>query len=374
MKKIIYFVILLIIGCSNKTVINKQNDFKKENYNKIKEILVKKPNVIPTKNSPKVNELVQKGITLHDAKKYNEAILMYDMAIKENPKNPWAYYEKSYSLMYLQEYELSLNVALKSAQFNSSMLFSTYIQLGSLLDILKYYEESETVFEKALDIDSTDHLVYYNLGITKANLNKYFESIDCFKKAITLNSIHRSSHIALGTMYMNDEYIIPAILVFCRFLSLEHSSERAKNVIADLKNLLKIGVKKRNNNIIDVLIPGEGKEYDGNFMSVQIYLSLLNANLINLNNIEKSPMETIEERISGICRIMDELSEKNEYKGFVWEYYAPYFIEMQKKKLVRPFIYYIFQNSDDAEIKEWINKHESRINEFINWDNSYQFN
>lgn len=45
------------------------------------------------------NAAIERGVALHDAKKYPEAIAVYEAVLKENPRNAWALYEKSFALL-----------------------------------------------------------------------------------------------------------------------------------------------------------------------------------------------------------------------------------------------------------------------------------
>lgn len=356
MKKIMFLFFLVFMGCSNR-------------------ITIKEPFITPTQNSQEIDELIEIGITLHDAGKYEEAIEKYDEAIKQNPNNPMAYYEKSYSLMHLQRNKESLNAALKASEFNSGLLYSTYIQLGNCLDISKYHKESELVYEKAFAIDSSSHLLYYNMGITKANLEKFDESRDCFKKGMIINPLHTSSHFALGNMYMYDENVIPAILAYSRFLSLEQTSQRSGMVLMNIQDLLNNGYQQKSENEFNIFVPSDPKEYDGNFLPVFLQLAAINTiQKTDSTKKELRPIELLIDKYSNIFQIMLELKENQDFEGFVWEYYAPYFIEMQKKDLVEPFVYYIFQIADDPEIQSWIQNNKDKINKFINWNNSFNFN
>ena len=117
----------------------------------------------------------------------------------------------------------------------------------------------------------------------------------------------------------------------------------------------------------------EGPDFDGDFSAINLMLSLSGATRHLDDNKDKHPVELIYEDLDAIFSFMDDVGSGEEHKGFAWEYYAPYFGEMYSNEIVRPFVYFIFQLSDDPEIQSWLAEHEQEVNEFLVWSSGFEF-
>ncbi|MFH1213229.1 MAG: tetratricopeptide repeat protein [Candidatus Neomarinimicrobiota bacterium] len=356
MRKILLFLLLLFWGCSSRV------------------FTIRDAVIQPKENSTETKQLIEEGIRLHDAGDYKAAIQKYDNAIRLNPDNPEAYYEKSYSYMQMRKYNNGLNAALKAAEFNSDLLFLTYIQIGSCLDYLKRRKEALAAYQKAIDINPAHHLVYYNMAIVYLNLDEKMKALDCLKHAVTLNPKHASSHYMMGIIYQNDNYRIPALLAYCRFLALEPSSSRTGQALNAMQNTLNSGVQKKDSKNINIFISPDSKSYDGNFASAEIMLSFLSAaQIAEEDSVKQEPIEILVDELSSLFQMLQVTSEKEAQTGFVWQYYAPYFIELERQELVKPYVYYICQMADDPKIQEWIKTNGAEIERYKLWSDFYEF-
>ncbi|MCK4578443.1 MAG: tetratricopeptide repeat protein [Candidatus Marinimicrobia bacterium] len=328
-------------------------------------------------NQSEVTQLIEEGIKLHEEGDYLKAVLKYQEAIRKNPENPLAYYEMSFSYFLAGKYDESLNAALKSTEFESSLLLLSYIQIGSNIDMLGKPKAALTAYQKALGIDSTYYLVHYNIAITYSNMSKYDESREYLYKAIHYNSRHASSHLALGNIYMEDNYRVPAILAYCQFLAIENNTTRTEDVLAKLQNLLQIGVSKTSETEIEVSIGSSKSNYEGDFSAADFFLSLNAAALTQVSDainepMKMKPIEIIVSEIEGLAQILDELYMKIDDKRFAWKYYAPFLIELGQRQLIESFVYFSFQIVNEPTIQGWLQNNPEKIEELQKWIDAYQ--
>ena len=103
-------------------------------------------------NSSSISELIQKGNTMLNSSKYEEALVTFDQALKIDSRSVDA-----------------LN--------GKALIFN---QLGK-------YEEAISWFDKALSIDPNFVNALNNKGVTLANLGKYEEAITWFDKALSID-------------------------------------------------------------------------------------------------------------------------------------------------------------------------------------------
>ena len=58
---------------------------------------------------------------------------------------------------------------------------------------------------------------------------------------------------------------------------------------------------------------------------------------------------------------------------FTWKYYAPYFVELKKQGHTEAFVYYINQQSTLAGVDQWLEQHQNKVTDFLNWSKGYQW-
>lgn len=66
-------------------------------------------------------------------------------------------------------------------------------------------------------------------------------------------------------------------------------------------------------------------------------------------------------------------AEPDKHPGFSWEYYVPYFVEMNKKGFVPAFAYlsHASQADTDPDVKQWLASHATEVQVFEEWSRNY---
>ena len=152
---------------------------------------IEKPKKFPAPATDSQQKLINDGIALHDAKKYDEAIALYDKVLAENPDSTMALYEKALSLYTKGDKTKAVETAYLGTKYISDQLALFYGTIANALDdsgkadeAIKIYRQAEDMLKG--DIGVKHHLasVYYNLGITYFRQRKYTESRSELKKAV----------------------------------------------------------------------------------------------------------------------------------------------------------------------------------------------
>ena len=115
----------------------------------------------------------------------------------------------------------------------------------------------------------------------------------------------------------------------------------------------------------------DGKPKENNFRMVDLMLTLTAG--LNLGQADKKASD-IEKFISNFEMICTSLMQnKKENSGFYWEFYAPYFIEMKDKDLVKTFGYIVHSESGDKSATKWLKSHKTEVDEFYEWSVLYKW-
>jgi len=127
-----------------------------------------------------------KGNTLYNLKKYEEALLAYDKAIELDPNDAKAWNNKGYILYNLKKYEEALQAYGKAIELDPKEAIA-WSNKGNTLYNLKKYEEALQAYDKAIELDPKYAKAWNNKGYILYNLKKYEEALQAYGKAIELD-------------------------------------------------------------------------------------------------------------------------------------------------------------------------------------------
>lgn len=327
-------------------------------------------------NKADAEKLVDEGIELHDKGDYNGAIGKYSKALEIDKDNLLALSETALSLNTFGKYDEAIKVSKQaiSAHPNED-LSNVYVTYANSLDYLKKTDEALKIYDEGIQKFPGYYQLYFNKGICYANSSTPNEAIGYFQKALLVNPNHPGSLNAIGVMEMSSNRI-PAILAFSRFLVVEPQTSRSKKNLASLQNLLMQGVKKADDGITininsNVLSDSKGKKNENDFSQTDLILSMASGLEFDDKNINKTQIEKFIEKFETICSSLDETKKGN--SGFYWENFAPYFIEMKKKKMTESFAYIAFASSEDEDVSKWLKANQTELEKFYTWSTGYNW-
>ena len=142
----------------------------------------------PTPQKTKI-KWIEEGNALRDLKRYEEALIAYEQAIRLDPNYASPYYNKGIALSGLKRYEEALIVYEHAIQLNPKFA-NAYTCKGVALLNLKRYEEALVAYEQAIQLDPNHAVTYYNKGVTLKELKRNNEAQSAFLKASQLGFLN----------------------------------------------------------------------------------------------------------------------------------------------------------------------------------------
>ncbi len=143
-----------------------------------------------------------KGIALSNLQRYEEALVAYEQAIRLNPNLALAYRSKGLALYSLQRYEEALAAHEQAIHLNPNDALA-YNNKGSALHYLERYDESLTAYEQAIRLNPYLATAYYGKGYVLSGLNRYEEALVAFEQAIRLNPNYALAYRSKGHALSN---------------------------------------------------------------------------------------------------------------------------------------------------------------------------
>lgn len=326
-------------------------------------------------------DLVKQGVSLHDQGKYDEAVLRYKEALKQDPANATARYELALTYNALDRNEEAVELCkqiLKQDSNPSAGFYSTY---GNALDGTKKPKEAAKIYQEGLKRYPNEGPLYFNLGVTQAtSLQQPAEAIANMQQSVRCRPEHASSLNALGLLQQQQGNRVPALLAMLRLLQVEPTGPRAEAVLARFDKLVGQGVEKTGEKAVTISLAPQTVKDAGkkgradNFGPADMLLSMSGALDFTEENKDKTPTEQLIRKLESLISVMDE-QQSAKQNGFTWQYMVPYFVELKKQGYV-PALAYTIQESRAGrtpEVQQWLANHTATLEEFRGWAGAYQW-
>ena len=347
-------IVLAGVGCLAQIAVAQKPDF----------------NAVPT--FEKHVALIQKGISLHDEGDYDGAIKAYRQVLDENPDDIAALYELAFSYSKKKDYTNCIRSAKSGTRYLSKLQARFYVLWGNCLDESGKPNKAVKLYRSTLRQSPTDHLLHYNLAVTYKNLGKSKEAVRHFKKAIDNDPNYASSHLALAEQYVSLGHHIPALLAFARFLILEPDSPRSGVALQSLHSILAGQASQDGDNNITIFLNPDANTGEGDFLAAEMVLSATVAVEHLPESKDQTPLEKTLDRFGSLFTVLSSIDAKQEQRGFAWDHYVPYFMELEDFGLTEPFVYHTHQIVAWDGIGEWIDANGEQMKKFLQWSRSYR--
>ena len=334
-------------------------------------------NVVFSQQKEEADNLVQEGVVFQDKGDVDSAFSRYNQALKMDRDNLAGLAEMAYSYLSIEKYDESISYSKRAIKTHphDPVLKTVYVSYGNALDEEGKTEKAVDVYDEGINIFPDYFQLYYNKGISQIKLNKSGDALISFERSATLNPKHASSHNAIGRLlYMSNK--IPSLMAFCRFLALESNSKRSFSNLNNVQKIMGAHVTKNDDKNVtinvspDILDVNKTKQKN-NFSVAELMLALSSAADNDSSNANKTDVEKFIRNFSSLCQYLKE-GEKDNY-GFYWDYYVPYFTEMEDKGLTEVFAYIAFASSEDPTVKVWLESHKNDVTGFYKWSDGFKW-
>ncbi len=296
---------------------------------------------------------INKGISLHDEEKYEEAIKLYNYVLPGDTNYEWAVYEKCLSLVSNEQYEQGIEIAQRELQLKNENEGLFYNLLGTSYDELDKTEKAIEVYTAAIERFPMDYNLYYNRALVYDKMDQIDNAYADFKRAVEINPYHPSSHLALANLALNEEQYAQALLAFGFYLTLEPTGDRANSNLVQFNNAVsdKIELKPREFTF----------ESENDFKKI----NLLITSYASLRKDYKTPSDIDLPIIKQLHLAIDQSVKIKKRKGFWENYYLPFYDVIIDRDLFEPFSYRLLASSGSDKHQKILKKNLKDIKAYI---------
>ena len=172
------------------------------------------------------DRLFLKGNKLYEEKKYEEAVAVFQEAIKLSGVN-WGYFlNLGLSYKKLEKPEEALAAFRKAVELNPES-YSANKETGEAMAKAGSFEEAKTFYEKAVALSPDDPDAHFNLGACLVNTGQSEEALAHFLKTIELKPDYADALFQMGTIYIGLNKVPEATASLEKFLALAPDHEKA---------------------------------------------------------------------------------------------------------------------------------------------------
>ncbi len=190
------------------------------------EIKLGKADELAAKSLSEADKDFIKATRLYNEQKYQEALPVFEEALKLNPEN-WAYYF-NLGLTYKKLNKIpEAKEAFKKAVELNPQSFSSNKEMGELLAKDGDFAGAAGYYRQAAEINPDDPDGYYNLGVCLINLGQAEEALSQFQKTVELKPDYAEAYFQLGSLYISQNKTQEAISSLEKFLELAPQNDKA---------------------------------------------------------------------------------------------------------------------------------------------------
>lgn len=334
-----------------------------------------KPTLLGSAPNATQQEQIRKASELHDNKKFDEAIAIYDKLLAEAPDLTLALYEKSFSLYAKGEKEKAMQLAYEGAKYKSDELPMMYMMIANGLDDAGKDDEAVRIYRQAedilkMDVNTQRYLaaIYYNLGVTYLRQKKDKEARVELKKAVENDFAYASPHVMLANIFSRTRYRIPAFLAAGRFLSIEVNTDRSGTAAAIIRDVFRAPAKDAKSGNITINLDLSAPTDEGDFGMYDLLVGVSGA--AGKEDKKKSDNDIF---VDGIDSMISMLADDKKLAGtFVGKTYIPFYAEMKRKGYTEVFGHVVLYISGTETAKAWLESHDAKLGEFLAWAKNYR--
>jgi len=309
-------------------------------------------------------EHVQRGVSLHDEGKYDEAIKEYNAALAIDSTSSIANYELSYTCMSVGKYADAIKYSRRVIEKNEDHQEAAYISMGSSYDLMGDPENAIKVYEEGVLKFPESNLLNYNLAYTLLGQKQYDKAEEAVIKAIIAKPDHGSSHIVLSSIMEGKGERVKSILPLYYFLLIEPTSKRAQSNYSFLVKELYRGVERKGKKNISINLPSSSSN-NTPFSAAETFLSMHAATTLLEKNSNNSEMDNFVEMTKGLFKVLGERKKVN--TGFWWDFYVTLFSDMERDDHCDAFCYYISQSANTDEVANWLTANTKKLEKLQKW-------
>lgn len=329
----------------------------------------------------RVDELIDEGVSLHDASEYEAAIDCYLEALELDSTSVLANYELSLSYLALKDFENALVYSSwVIASSNEQLSAGAYAVKSEAMAGLDRVDEAIELLREGLEKHGDEYPLHFNMALNYYKKGDIDKTLEHLKQAIDLNKTHSGAFL-LNAYALNDKGLwVQSILSFQMFLLLEPDSHRSKSAFEEMLQTIRV---KREDEPVKRSFT-QLQTTSGQPVATSHFIESFPLNSqsgLDQSSIYRVITHTVDSLLT-VDADMDEFTlfktvnkafigelEKeslNNKEGILWTFYVPFFSRISDSNYYDTFCRYISVSYYPESLEWWQQNPDAAVN-FVIW-------
>ena len=304
-------------------------------------------------------DLIDKGIKSYDEGKYEESIAFYHQIPENDTAYSLALYEEALGYRGLKKPLESVKLLKKGLTLRSETKRSFYEMLGSAYDEAGDFQNSIKTFRDGLREFPDYDMFYHEMGVTFAGHKDGDSALANMIKAVQLNPLRPANHLKLSAFMLKNNQLIPAMMSFLIYSSLETNTSRSFAQLAAYEKILKREESFNSDSALKLssFNPEQFAEIE----------QIVNSNMAVSKDYKVPGKINYPYLIKNFHVLMEKIQVSGSGKDIWNSLYIETLKKIYKEKSFEVFILNIFAAVDKEDIQKEVKKKKKDIDEFNNW-------
>lgn len=301
--------------------------------------------------------VLEEGVKLHEAGKYNEAIEVYNKIGPADTNYVLALYEKAYSCEADSQFARGMRYCEEAlaAKQDLKRLPSLLNLYGMLYDDMQNYDRALKIYDSVIALYPSYSFPYINKSVTLLKLKEHAKAEQLLQQALLMDPYNATCHFQLGVTAIRLGKVVPAFLAFTSSLFISPEGKYSSRCISYLSS-----ISKNEDAVIEAV--NKRSDYPGeNFAEIEQILASKIA-------IEKG-YKVLMSLDDPISRQMQVIFEKLKFdasdRDFYMQYYVPFFQKAFADGKFEPLVFQTFSGVNLPQIKSYKEKNKKQLKSII---------
>ena len=311
-----------------------------------------------------VQTLVSDGITLHDQRRYDDAIAHYEAALLIDPSSALAAYELALTFQTTGDLPACIETASDALQRSEEndvkdvYVSGLYTMLASCHSASGSTENALEVFRDGLKRFPNHFGLHLNISVTLANSGDSEGAKDHLGAAMALDPSHPSPYFMLGEHLRLEGKRSEALLAYMVFLQYESDTERSFQAAVNLINSMY--APKNDDEPPAIVVDARDRPIDGYFGLQLAYF----AGKIERISDDKF-VEPLSENVASALHVFMTLAAAVEFDSvdadIIVRHVMPSIVRIVEADSAEPFAWFVVYLSRMPGAREWLDAHSDEV-------------
>ena len=309
---------------------------------------------------PKDRDLIEEGIKLHDAEKYDEAIAKYSLVNPNDSFYSEALHELATSYQASNKFTQAAEAALNGLNLKNESRREFLLLYANALEELKMFDSALATYNSGQREFPYYNRFQYEKGLSYAKNKQWTEALETYTASAQNNIFHPATHYRMGFMAADAHEPVLALLALQTYLIL---SNTGSNVLYTVDQMEKIS---NNEYTSDTEVPSS--------LYTKASLPEINEIVLSKAALSKKYKSKVDLNFWVVKQLqvtLEKLPENYESGNWLFDFYVQFYKSIWSKNHFEGMMLYSLQGIESKEIQKVVKSNQSKINAFSSWTVDY---